>query len=107
MRCPPAAPPWEARRLAEQIEQAARAALSSRPRVPLSSIQTEALQVLARSRDPESYVAGSTPLNRSSVRFSQDIDIFHDDAQRVAAQAATDVEILRQHSSTSASPVPA
>lgn len=64
--------------------------------MPLSSIQTEALQVLARTRDPESYVAGSTPLNRSSVRFSQDIDIFHDDAQRVAAQAETDVENLRQ-----------
>lgn len=63
--------------------------------MPLSSIQMEALRVLAAARDPESYVAGSTPLNRASARYSSDIDIFHDDAERIAAQAEADAATLR------------
>jgi hypothetical protein len=55
--------------------------------VPLSSLQVEALQVLADARDPESYVAGSTPLNLLSPRYCADIDIFHDRAERIAARA--------------------
>lgn len=34
--------------------------------MPLSKIQTDILRLLALHRDPESYVAGSTPLNRDS-----------------------------------------
>ncbi len=63
--------------------------------MPLSSLQVEALGVLAGARDPESYVAGSTPLNLSSPRYSADIDIFHDRAERIAAQAEADVILLR------------
>ncbi|MFN3313923.1 MAG: hypothetical protein ACK46Q_10695 [Hyphomonas sp.] len=63
--------------------------------VPLHKIQTEILGLLAASRDPESYVAGSTPLNRNSARFSGDIDIFHDRAERVAQAAANDARILQ------------
>jgi hypothetical protein len=62
--------------------------------VPLSSLQSEALQLLAGARDPESYVAGSTPLNVSSARYSADIDIFHDRAERVATQALSDAALL-------------
>jgi hypothetical protein len=32
--------------------------------MPLSKIQTDVLRLLASHRDPESYVAGATPLNR-------------------------------------------
>lgn len=62
--------------------------------MPLSSLQTEALQTLAGARDPESYVAGSTPLNVSSARYSADIDIFHDRADRIATQAGADAALL-------------
>jgi len=62
--------------------------------VPLSSLQTEALQLLAGSRDPESYVAGSTPLNISSARFSADIDIFHDRSEQIAMYAESDANLL-------------
>jgi hypothetical protein len=63
--------------------------------VPLSNLQIAALKVLADARDPESYVAGSTPLNLSSPRYSSDIDIFHDRAERVAQQAEYDAGLLR------------
>lgn len=62
--------------------------------MPLSSLQRELLQLLAGARDPESYVAGSTPLNVCSVRYSADIDIFHDRAERIAAQAEADAAVL-------------
>lgn len=50
--------------------------------------------MLAAHRDPESYVAGSTPLNRSATRFSSDIDIFHDRQERVAEAAFEDAAAL-------------
>jgi len=61
--------------------------------VPLSKIQTAILQLLASHRDPESYVAGSTPLNRTAPRYSGDIDVFHDreeyiDVARIARRGA-------------------
>lgn len=62
--------------------------------VPLSRIQVEVLRALAKHRDPESYVGGSTPLNRAAVRFSADIDIFHDRRERVAEAALQDAEAL-------------
>jgi hypothetical protein len=40
--------------------------------VPLSKIQIEVLRLLASHRDPESYVAGATPLNRDAPRYSRD-----------------------------------
>ena len=64
--------------------------------MPLNNLQTEALQVLAGARDPESYVAGSTPLNVSSARYSADIDIFHDRAERIATQAESDAVLLKR-----------
>jgi hypothetical protein len=48
-------------------------------------------------RDPESYVAGSTPLNRSTSRFSGDIDIFHDREERVREAAELDSAFLQEH----------
>jgi hypothetical protein len=62
--------------------------------VPLSKLQTDVLRVLASRRDPESYVAGGAPLNRDRGRFSEDIDIFHDREERVAAAARGDAETL-------------
>lgn len=62
--------------------------------MPLSSLQTKILRLLAAHRDPESYVAGSTYLTRSGMRFSGDIDIFHDREERVERAADEDVHAL-------------
>jgi hypothetical protein len=61
----------------------------------LSKLQSQILRLLAAHRDPESYVAGSTPLNRDGSRRSDDIDIFHDREERVALAAQGDSQILQ------------
>lgn len=65
--------------------------------MPLTKIQTDILRLLASHRDPESYVAGSTPLNRHSSRYSGDIDVFHDREERVARAAQEDSALLADH----------
>jgi hypothetical protein len=50
--------------------------------------------LLAAHRDPESDVAGSTPLNVDAPRYSGDIDIFHDREERVAQAAQADGAVL-------------
>jgi hypothetical protein len=65
--------------------------------VPLSKIQTKILRLLASHRDAESYVAGSTPLNREAPRYSGDIDVFHDREERVARAAEQDASLLEEH----------
>jgi hypothetical protein len=67
---------------------------SSEHAVPLSNIQINVLRLLAAHRDPESYVAGATPLNQNTARYSGDIDIFHDREERVATAALHDVNVL-------------
>lgn len=39
--------------------------------MPLSKIQIDILRLLAGHRDPESYVAGATPLNRNALRYAR------------------------------------
>jgi len=65
--------------------------------VPLTRIQAEILRLLASHRDPESYVAGSTPLNRDTTRYSADFDVFHDREERVARAAEQDGAWLQEH----------
>jgi hypothetical protein len=65
--------------------------------VPLSRIQGNILRAIAANRDPESYVGGSTPLNRNAARYSIDIDVFHDREERVALAAGQDSVLLQQH----------
>lgn len=62
--------------------------------MPLSKFQTEILRCLASHRDPESYVGGSTPLSRNTLRYSGDIDVFHDREERVAETALMDGRAL-------------
>jgi hypothetical protein len=62
--------------------------------VPLSRLQTDVLRLLAANRNPESYVAGSSPLNRHAARFSADIDIFHDREESLEGSVAQDVQAL-------------
>jgi hypothetical protein len=67
---------------------------SSRPLVPISRLQSDILRLIAARRDPESFVAGGVPINRSGPRYSADLDIFHDRQARVAEAALTDAAIL-------------
>lgn len=60
----------------------------------LSKLQSKILRLLAAHRDPESYVAGSTPLNQAAARYSADIDIFHDREERVGRAAMEDSATL-------------
>ena len=62
--------------------------------MPLSKIQTDILRLLASHRDPESYVAGATPLNRAAPRYSADIDVFHDREELVSSAALDDAMTL-------------
>jgi hypothetical protein len=63
--------------------------------MPLTKLQAEIFSIIAGNRDPESYVAGSTPLNINQARFSGDIDIFHDREEGVAKSALKDFESLQ------------
>lgn len=62
--------------------------------MPLTNAQIAALRAIANARSPESYVAGSTPLNRHEARYSFDIDIFNDNQDRVAHAADLDAVSL-------------
>jgi hypothetical protein len=62
--------------------------------VPLSALQHRILSLIARHRDPESFVAGGTVLNREGARYSDDIDIFNDVLERVEQAALKDAEAL-------------
>ena len=68
--------------------------------MPLSKIQADILNLLASHRDPESYVAGSTPLNHNAARFSSDIDVFHDQEVHVKRAAQEDSELLSSNGYT-------
>ena len=69
--------------------------------MPLTKIQSGILRLLAAHRDPESYVGGSTPLNRNAPRYSSDIDVFHDREERVATAAREDAGLLEESVSSS------
>lgn len=64
--------------------------------MPLSDLQSDILRLLAAHRDPDSYVAGSTPLHREGPRYSKDIDIFHSRAERAETAAVADTAKLKQ-----------
>ena len=64
--------------------------------MPLDLFQKSIFKLLASTRS-EGYVAGASVINRldSSLRYSQDIDIFHDRADKVASSALADEAVLR------------
>lgn len=62
--------------------------------MPLSVLQQRVLSIIAKHRDPESFVAGGTVLNRQGVRYSDDIGIFNDVLERVEQAALQDADAL-------------
>jgi len=65
--------------------------------MPLTPFQREVIHLLAANRNPESHVAGGAVINRgeADLRFSDDLDIFHDVAASVAASAEADAKALQ------------
>lgn len=53
------------------------------------------LETIARNRDARSYVAGGAVLNRDRARMSDDLDIFHNSDDDVAAAVERDMRALR------------
>lgn len=66
--------------------------------VPLTDFQQEVLALLARSKGSASYLAGGTALHfaRTSHRFSEDLDFFHDSIEAVAESFARDSSALEE-----------
>jgi hypothetical protein len=66
--------------------------------MPLTPFQREVARILAAHRNPESHVAGGAVINRAdtSLRYSDDLDIFHDAAESVAVCAEADAKALRE-----------
>lgn len=66
--------------------------------MPLSQIQSNVLRIIAANRSEESYLAGATVLHRhaDSIRFSQDVDLFHAVQEQIALSAEKDVQLLTE-----------
>ena len=64
--------------------------------MPLTEFQRTVLRLLADQRGPESFVAGGSVINAApdSPRYSDDVDIFHDAEESVAAASTADAATL-------------
>lgn len=64
--------------------------------MPLTDFQRAVLALLAKTRTPDSYLSGGAALHFSpnSIRYSHDLDFFHDSSERVAEAFAEDSRIL-------------
>ena len=66
--------------------------------LPLTELQAQILAVVARTRAPDSYLAGGAALHfaPNSVRYSSDLDFFHDSSERVATAFGEDSRLLEE-----------
>jgi hypothetical protein len=62
--------------------------------VPITRFQSDVLRLLAAQRSPDSYIAGGVVINRDGPRISDDIDIFHDTADRLESAVKADAAVL-------------
>ncbi len=64
--------------------------------MPLTELQRTILALLAQTRAPDSYLVGGAALHftPNSVRYSNDLDFFHDSLQRVASAFSDDEALL-------------
>jgi hypothetical protein len=65
--------------------------------MPLTPFQKGVARLLIANRTPESHIAGGAVINRgeTGLRYSDDLDIFHDVAASVAACAEADAKVLQ------------
>jgi hypothetical protein len=70
--------------------------------VPLNPFQAKLARLLAINRSPDSYLAGGAALHfkPNTLRYSQDLDYFHDSVERVASAFASDEQLLHKHGFT-------
>lgn len=65
--------------------------------MPLTPFQTRTLRLLSVNRSAQSYVAGGIALNaREPIRWSADVDVFHDVEEAVIRSSERDVQTLQQ-----------
>lgn len=64
--------------------------------MPLTEFQCGIARLLASGRTEDSYLAGGSALHMTpqSIRYSNDLDYFHDSVERVASSFATDHQAL-------------
>ena len=63
--------------------------------MPVTPFQAEVLRALSPNRPPESFVAGGIALNtHEPVRWSADVDVFHDAEDAVIRSSAADIATL-------------
>ncbi|HEV3156991.1 MAG TPA: hypothetical protein VGZ00_06545 [Candidatus Baltobacteraceae bacterium] len=62
--------------------------------MPLTKLQIHILALIAAGRSPDSYIAGGLALNRDRPRITDDIDIFHDSAERLQDASEADAKAL-------------
>ncbi|MGH7997463.1 MAG: hypothetical protein ACREFX_14040 [Opitutaceae bacterium] len=67
--------------------------------MPLTDLQRRVLRLLASNRSPGSHLAGGAAIHRaeSSLRYSGDLDFFHDSEDLVADAFARDVALLERN----------
>ena len=70
--------------------------------MPLEQFQKRVLRILAKNRNPDSYVAGALVINEhpGTPRYSGDIDIFHSEKQAVLEAARQDAACLTKRGMT-------
>ncbi len=66
--------------------------------MPLTDLQRSVLALLAQTRTPDSYLAGGAALHfePNSLRYSRDLDFFHDSAERVGQAFQSDRRLLEE-----------
>ncbi len=64
--------------------------------MPLTPFQEKLAHLLAKNRTPDSHLAGGAALHfaPNTTRYSNDLDYFHDSAERVASAWAQDAQTL-------------
>jgi len=65
--------------------------------MPLTEFQKQIAVLLSRNRTPDSYLAGGAALHfaPNTLRYSNDLDFFHDSEKRVAEAYTEDAALLR------------
>lgn len=62
--------------------------------MPISKFHKEIFRTISANRSPESYVAGGTLINRAGFRYSDDIDLFHNNEDAVLISFDQDRDVL-------------
>lgn len=64
---------------------------------PLTIVQEDILKLIAANRSPESHFAGGTLINATGIRYSADLDLFHDAAELTLRNFDADSAVLSKN----------